>query len=111
MSEYFGACPTCHKTDGYVNVGNDHWFICKQHRAKWCIGANLFSSAMEESDEEKRREYEELGLDTYTAVENPYYGVNDYSDDEAGYQEQYFPDDISDELDMIVPASKTVRAK
>ena len=24
---YFGLCPTCHKTDGYLNVGSSHWFV------------------------------------------------------------------------------------
>ena len=24
----FGGCPTCHKTDGFLNIGRDHWFVC-----------------------------------------------------------------------------------
>jgi hypothetical protein len=45
----FGACPVCHRDDGYINVGADHWFVCLTHKKKWCAGANLFSSAMEET--------------------------------------------------------------
>jgi hypothetical protein len=66
---YFGACPVCRRTDGYVNVGNDHWFICTQHKTKWCIGANLFSSAMDETPEQQRQEQETLGFDSFAVVE------------------------------------------
>lgn len=48
--EYFGGCPTCGKTDGYLNIGRDHWFVCDAHSAKWCIGSNLFSSWREQSE-------------------------------------------------------------
>jgi hypothetical protein len=51
---YFGLCPTCHKTDGYLNVGRSHWFVCDEHRTKWCAGANLFSSWREETEAEQR---------------------------------------------------------
>lgn len=118
MSERFGACPTCHTNDGYINVGQAHWFLCKEHRVKWCAAWNLFSSWMDETEEEQRKEYEELGLDTYTTIEEPYYGDDDNSDREAGYQEQSLtegldvqPDDFFDELDMIVPASTKERVK
>jgi hypothetical protein len=69
---YFGSCPVCHGNDGYLNVGNDHWFICVTHKKKWCIGANLFSSAMDETPEEQRQEQESLGFDSFEVVE-PFY--------------------------------------
>ena len=49
---YWGICPACHRNDGYLNVGRDHWFVCHAHRVKWCIGSNLFSSWRYESREE-----------------------------------------------------------
>ncbi len=41
--EYFGGCPECGHTDGFLNCERTHWFICDLHRTKWCAGANLFS--------------------------------------------------------------------
>ena len=41
---YFGVCPTCHRTDGYLNVGAAHWFCCHAHAVRWYVGDNLFSS-------------------------------------------------------------------
>jgi hypothetical protein len=39
---HFGACPHCGKTDGYLNIGPDHWFVCDKHRTSWFAGSNLF---------------------------------------------------------------------
>jgi hypothetical protein len=50
--EYFGGCPTCGKTDGYVNFGADHWFVCDVHRTRWYIGSNLFSGWRDNPDTE-----------------------------------------------------------
>lgn len=41
-----GGCPVCGKNDGYLNLGAQHWFICRTHKTKWCIGENLFDSWM-----------------------------------------------------------------
>ena len=41
--DYFGVCPECGKSDGYINAGRSHWFICKEHKIKWLVGCNLFS--------------------------------------------------------------------
>lgn len=70
MSEpnYWGDCPTCYKTDGYINVGPGHWFICIQHKAMWYIGSNLFSEAKLETEEEQREVWNNLGMDDYTKV-------------------------------------------
>ena len=38
----FGDCPKCGKNDGFVNLGKEHWFICREHKMKWYGGANLF---------------------------------------------------------------------
>ena len=65
---YFGVCPTCHKHDGYVNVGGGHWFLCNEHRVMWFIGANLFSSWRDETEEEQRATFERLGLEAFECV-------------------------------------------
>lgn len=65
--EYFGGCPKCGKTDGYVNVGRDHWGVCDEHKTKWPIGANLFSSWKEETEAQWRRNANLL--ESYTEVE------------------------------------------
>jgi hypothetical protein len=47
---YFGLCPKCRRTDGYLNVGRDHWFVCDAHRLRWYVGSNLFSCWRDEPD-------------------------------------------------------------
>lgn len=49
--EYFGGCPHCGETDGYLNVGREHWFVCDAHKTKWHVGSNLFSSWHDETEE------------------------------------------------------------
>jgi hypothetical protein len=66
---YFGWCPHCRNNDGYLNVGRSHWFVCDEHKTKWCIGANLFSSWRDETEEEQRHLYYERGIDKYQEVE------------------------------------------
>ncbi len=62
----FGVCPKCLSNDGYLNVGKTHWFVCHKHKARWCYGANIFSSWRHESEEtwewnaERLEEYEEV---------------------------------------------------
>jgi hypothetical protein len=48
----FGFCPECGKTDGYVNIGRNHWFVCDAHKTRWRAGWNLFSSWREESEKD-----------------------------------------------------------
>jgi len=67
-AEQFGGCPHCGQTDGCTNVGRSHWFFCKAHKTKWCIGANLFSSWRHETEDEQRRQYDEIGLGEFTEV-------------------------------------------
>lgn len=47
---YFGGCPVCGKTDGYMNIGREHWFVCDEHMTKWHIGSNLFSCWRDEAE-------------------------------------------------------------
>lgn len=51
----FGGCPECGKTEGYRNVGRDHWFFCLAHKTRWCVGSNLFSSWRYETEDDWRR--------------------------------------------------------
>jgi hypothetical protein len=52
----FGLCPHCHKIDGDY-VGRSHWFLCDEHKVKWLVGANLFSSWRHETEEEQWQAY------------------------------------------------------
>jgi hypothetical protein len=73
VENYFGGCPQCGKTDGYVNVrehnlstnGPAHWFRCDAHRTKWCVGANLMSVPEEGNNDRRQAE----AIDGYTEVE------------------------------------------
>src|SRR5215216_6505131 len=67
-SHSFGVCPECEKSDGYINVGRGHWFFCKAHKVKWCVGSNLFSGWREETEEEQRRAYDEIGMGYFTEI-------------------------------------------
>jgi hypothetical protein len=68
----FGLCPVCRKTDGYMNVGSGHWFMCIKHKNRWFIGSNLFSSWKDETEEEQQDEFYQLGFGDFADVE-PYY--------------------------------------
>ncbi len=48
-SWHCGACPRCGKSDGYVNLGIEHWFICRDHKTKWLAGTNLFDGWMNQT--------------------------------------------------------------
>jgi hypothetical protein len=70
VHNYFGTCPECHKTDGYINIGKSHWFLCKKHRTRWWVGSNLFSSWRDQTEEEQRRLYDELDFGSFRKVES-----------------------------------------
>lgn len=70
QSEYFGVCPQCHKTDGYINVGEGHWFLCEEHKVRWFVGANLFSSCKDQTEEEQRTTYDDLDFSSFEHVES-----------------------------------------
>lgn len=63
----FGDCPECGSNDGYLNVGAEHWFHCREHETRWFVGVNLFSGWREESEEDWHRNVEVLA--NYTEVE------------------------------------------
>jgi len=69
---YFGRCPLCNNTDGYVNVESSHWFFCSERKVMWCAGANVFSSWQNETEEEQKRNWDQLGLDKYEQIQPVY---------------------------------------
>ena len=42
FDDYVGGCPECGGNHGYLSVGCEHWFVCHDHKTKWCVGTNLF---------------------------------------------------------------------
>ncbi len=67
--DYWGVCPECKSHAGYINIGKGHWFYCAEHRVKWFIGANLFSSWRDQSEAEQRVEYDRLGFGGFPRIE------------------------------------------
>lgn len=65
----FGVCPVCQQTDGYINVGKEHWFICKAHKKKWLFGINILSSWKQETPERQAAQQAALKLDEFEIVE------------------------------------------
>jgi hypothetical protein len=57
---HFGVCPTCGSEGSYVNIGRQHYFLCETHKVFWHVGANLFSSWKEETEEDWQRNRELL---------------------------------------------------
>lgn len=64
--EHVGGCPTCKKHNGYLNLRGAHWFVCDEHKVKWCVGFNLFSSWRRETEEDWRKNW--ATLRQYTEV-------------------------------------------
>jgi hypothetical protein len=67
--DHFGVCPTCKKNDGYINVGKGHWFYCEEHRVCWFVGSNLMSSWRDQTEDEQRRTYEDLGFGNFDHID------------------------------------------
>lgn len=72
FDDYFGVCPHCHKSDGFVNIGKEHWFFCHEHKTMWFVGSNLFDSWKHETEEGQWAEYARLGLAQYYRIENSF---------------------------------------
>jgi hypothetical protein len=62
---HFGGCPQCGDNDGFINVGSSHWMLCKAHKVKWFVGANLFDSWKHQNEAEQRKAYDDLGFGEY----------------------------------------------
>jgi hypothetical protein len=70
--EYFGGCLECGKCDGYLNAGRTHVGYCAAHKVRWIIGANLFSSWQDETEEQQKQVWDEAGLED-TRLVTPIY--------------------------------------
>lgn len=62
---YSGDCPYC-GTSFYMNVRKSHYGYCSEHKVWWPIGSGLFSSWLEETEEEWERNAQTLS--TYAEV-------------------------------------------
>ena len=69
FDDHFGTCPRCHKSDGYINVSSTHFFVCHEHKLKWCVGSNLFSSWREQTEQEQRAIYDRFGIGGYREID------------------------------------------
>ena len=67
-AKYFGVCPQCHQTDGMLNIGCSHWYYCRAHKTRWNIGANLLSGWKQQTEEEQKKIYDDLGFDSFEDV-------------------------------------------
>ena len=72
VNDYFGLCPHCRDHDGYINIGQQHWFFCRRHRTKWCFGSDIFSSWRDQTEDQKWARYYSMGFGDYTEVK-PYF--------------------------------------
>jgi hypothetical protein len=69
FDDYFGVCPHCHRRDGFINIRRGQWFYCREHKLKWWAGSNLFSSWRDETEEEQRKIYDELGFGEFKHID------------------------------------------
>lgn len=67
---HFGVCPDCGYTDGYTNAGSTHVFFCRTCRTRWTVGCNLFSDWKQETEEEQRARWNEIGLEGFREVDS-----------------------------------------
>ncbi len=66
MSYKFGLCPHCQGTDGYLNIGRFHWFVCDVHKTRWHTASGVLGWQDEDQDTWERNA--DL-LEEYTEVE------------------------------------------
>ncbi len=67
----FGSCPECGRSDGYRNVGREHWGLCVAHGTKWLFGSNLFSGWRDEGPDVWERNARELSAYRDVGPEDP----------------------------------------
>jgi hypothetical protein len=51
----FGNCPECGRTNGYLSVGDELWYYCREHKTKWWFGPNTFRRELTEEDYARHR--------------------------------------------------------
>jgi hypothetical protein len=100
---YFGVCPECGKTDGYINIGREHWFYCKEHKVKWWAGSNLFRGWKDETEAEQEATFNDLGFGEYRIIQTYHAGEKVYNFDEMTTPElvDFFGDETKSNLQII----------
>jgi hypothetical protein len=92
VEHYFGACPECHSDGEMLNIGRGHWFVCDEHRTRWFIGSNLFSSWRDEDETIWRANHERLK--DYRDVD-PYFGAEVPVDFVRGRRDEVLADALA----------------
>ena len=67
-TSHFGFCPICRKADGCLNIGKGHWLFCVEHKVRWFVGSNLFSSWRDETEQQQRDRYDALDFGNFKDV-------------------------------------------
>ena len=57
VTNHFGGCPKCGRSDGLYNVYKEHWFVCHTHKVRWTIGWNILSSCRDETEDDQRERW------------------------------------------------------
>jgi hypothetical protein len=116
MNEYetkvfWGVCPVCRDNDGYLNVGRNHWFFCREHKTKWCVGSNLFSGWRRQTEAEQQFWCEKLNFGSYEEV-HPYLPKcsNYYCDSNAWrfHNGEWYCQDHYEVATEFIPRAKNV---
>jgi hypothetical protein len=76
--DHWGYCPECHRNDGLLNYGRDHYMICRTHRLAWHVGSNLFSAWREDSELDRVRQKILLRFG-YHKIENSWHPPRKYT--------------------------------
>jgi hypothetical protein len=61
-------CPLCDEESPYVNVGKAHIGYCLPCGVSFIIGANLFSSWQDETEDEQRAAYDAAGIESLRRI-------------------------------------------
>jgi len=56
----FGGCPLCGMHDGCVNLGDYHWYVCRTHQFRWCVGHGLFVPEVYEDTDTYMENWQEI---------------------------------------------------
>jgi hypothetical protein len=65
---HFGGCPECGGMDGIINIGSSHWLRCDRHKVMWCVGSNLFSGWRDQTEDQQRKIYYDVGMEEYREI-------------------------------------------
>lgn len=46
----YGCCPYCGYSEGPFNLFKENWFVCTEHRLRWCASYNVFDDLEGEAE-------------------------------------------------------------